>query len=108
MVGLETSAHNFFVYYATLCCLNCVTLGMFVAIGAVSPNLKVAQMIAPMTIILFALFGYVKLLDVMSPSLILPSGFYANNDSLPVYYVWIKVISFVRYCFEIVVCSSMS
>jgi len=53
-------------------------------IGAASPNAIVAQILSPISVVLFFLFG----------------GFFVNNHSIPVWYKWIREISIFRYGYE--------
>jgi ABC-type multidrug transport system permease subunit len=46
-----------------------------------------ANAIAPLLLIFFLIFG----------------GFYINNDSIPVYFIWMKYWSFIRYGYEALV-----
>ena len=49
--------------------------------GCASPSLEVANILAPITTVLFLLFG----------------GFYVNSNNIPIYYQWIHYISFFKY-----------
>ncbi|CUG00176.1 ABC transporter, putative [Bodo saltans] len=87
MVGLQATAEKFFMFFliCTLVMLNSYTLCMFVS--NVAKNYQVANVIAPLILVLF----------------LLPSGFLINLNSIPIIWRWIKYISFFRYGFEALV-----
>jgi len=84
MVGLRQSASHFgwFVLIMLLVMLNSYSMCMFVS--NISKNYQVANLIAPVFMVLY----------------LLPSGFMINLDSLPVYWRWLKYVSFFRFGFE--------
>ena len=59
-----------------------VSLGML--ISALIKNVEMAPRVAPAFVILFLMF----------------SGFFLNDESVPVYMVWLKHISFIKYTFQ--------
>lgn len=87
MVGLQPTAEKFFFFFliCTLVMLNSYTLCMF--ISNISKNYQVANVIAPLVLVLY----------------LLPSGFLINLNSIPIIWRWIKYISFFRYGFEALV-----
>ncbi|EGD76064.1 ATP-binding cassette [Salpingoeca rosetta] len=87
MVGLQPDAGKFAIFYLSLCMVTNVASSLFIAVGSVSPSLKIANIFAPVTVVLFLLF----------------SGFYLNTHSIPVYLSWISYISFIKYAFQIAV-----
>ena len=87
MAGLQEDAGKFAIFYLSLCMVTNVASSLFIAVGSVSPSLKVANIFAPVTVVLFLLF----------------SGFYLNSNSIPVYLSWIAYISFIKYAFQICV-----
>ena len=84
MTGLRKSAVHFgwFVLIMQLVMLNSYSMCMFVS--NISKNYQVANLIAPVFMVLY----------------LLPSGFMINLNSLPVYWRWMKYISFFRFGFE--------
>eukprot|EP00741_Cyanophora_paradoxa_P010511 tig00000158_g10163.t1 len=62
------------------------------AVSAASPNVQAATAIGSTTTIILLLFG----------------GFYANNDTIPVWLRWIQWLSFVKYGFAIVAINEFS
>jgi ATP-binding cassette subfamily G (WHITE) protein 2 len=87
MVGLQNTAEKFGYFYliSALVMLNSYSMCMFMS--NISKNYAVANVIAPLVLVLY----------------LLPSGFLINLDSIPVYWRWIKYISFFRYGFEALV-----
>ena len=70
-----------------MCSFLSVSSSFFMTIGALSPNQAIAQIVAPISVVLFLLYG----------------GFYVNTASVPVYYIWIQYISFFRYGYQVFV-----
>jgi hypothetical protein len=54
---------------------------LFVLCGALAPNPQLALILAPISIVLFMLFG----------------GFFISLSTIPVWYSWFGYISFFRY-----------
>lgn len=73
------------MFWAVLGVNSLVAASFFMFVGAIASNLRVAQTIAPIVVVLFSLFG----------------GFYVNIDSVPIYYVWLGSIAFQKYVFEV-------
>merc|ERR1711879_466401 len=59
---------------------------LFLALGAVSPNQELSQIIAPVITVIFLLFG----------------GFYVNSDTIPPYFSWLAYCSFFKYGYSVV------
>ena len=87
MVGLQDTAAKFGWFYliSALVMLNSYSMCMFMS--NISKNYQVANVIAPLVLVLY----------------LLPSGFLINLNSIPIYWRWIKYISFFRYGFEALV-----
>jgi ATP-binding cassette subfamily G (WHITE) protein 2 len=87
MCGLQASFDKFMKYFLvnSLVMLNSYTLCMW--ISNMSKNYQVANLIAPLLMVMF----------------LIPSGMMINLNSLPVYWRWLKYISFVRFGYEAVV-----
>eukprot|EP00741_Cyanophora_paradoxa_P002580 tig00000605_g2503.t1 len=84
MIGLQASTERYFVYscVVVLMTLSGQALGIFIA--AVSPQLELGLMAAPMLIMPLMIF----------------SGFMVSNAGIPVYFDWIKYISPMKYGYE--------
>lgn len=92
MIGFQSDPTKFAIYIAGLITFMAVAASVFMLIGALAPNIQVAQILAPIFTVLFLLFG----------------GFYVNNNSVPVYYRWIQYISYFRYGYQIVTYNELS
>jgi ABC-type multidrug transport system ATPase subunit/ABC-type multidrug transport system permease subunit len=92
MVHLQEAADKFVVFFLAAACVGNVAASMFLAIGAVTPNMRIAQLIAPIVLVLFLLY----------------SGFYLNINSIPVYFSWLSRVSFFRYAYEVMVSNEFS
>merc|ERR1712151_570703 len=85
LVGFNPTWECFGVFLCTLVAFAAVAGSLFMLIGLLAPNIAVAQIISPLVIVLFMLFG----------------GFYVNVDNIPVYYEWLYYLSFFNYGYEI-------
>ena len=70
MVGLYPGTEQFFTFMLAMIAFTLAATSFFLLIGAISPSMEVAQIIAPVLLVFLILFG----------------GFYINIDSIPVYY----------------------
>lgn len=87
MVGYQKSIDKFGIFVADMVVFVAVAASLYLALGCASPSLEVANILAPITTVLFLLFG----------------GFYVNSNNIPIYYQWIHYISFFKYGYEILV-----
>ncbi|KAI9208487.1 ABC-2 type transporter-domain-containing protein [Polychytrium aggregatum] len=81
MVGLQPLAANYFTFLLILVVHSNVANALGLMMGSASPNLTVAQIIGPLTITIFLLFG----------------GQLLNLDNVPVVFRWIQWISIISY-----------
>jgi ABC-type multidrug transport system ATPase subunit len=86
MAGLQMSAEKYGINMLALCFTALAAQGMGFAISTGSPNMEVANLIAPLIVVILFLFG----------------GFFANLDSIPVYFIWLENLSFIKWGYEIV------
>eukprot|EP01135_Chromosphaera_perkinsii_P006341 Nk52_evm70s485 gene=Nk52_evmTU70s485 len=84
LVGFQTEADRFFVYLILLLLTVFCAQSMGLCISAIAPSLQIGQIIAPMLMILFMLFG----------------GFYLNSNDVTPVFTWIQHISFIYYGFR--------
>ncbi len=110
MVGLQAGGLHFPLYLASLLMNATVGSSFFMFVGAIASNLRMAQTLGPIVVVLTSLFGY-DCKSVLDFPLFLrvcmyTRGFYLNTDSIPVYYTWIRAISFQKYVFENLVSTS--
>jgi len=85
MIGFQKDPVHFFLFCAGLITEVFTTSGLFVFVGSIAPTQVMAQALAPISLVIFMLFG----------------GFFLNSDTIPVYYIWLKYISFFKYAYEI-------
>jgi ABC-type multidrug transport system ATPase subunit len=84
MIGFRATAGAFFTFIAFTIIIVFASQSLGLAISAASPNITVANIIAPLIVIVFALFG----------------GFYSNTQSFWGGISWIQYISFINYAFK--------
>jgi len=84
MVGFQPVGDCFGVFLLCLVTLAGVSGSLFMFLGSLSPSAVLAQILCPLTIVLFMLFG----------------GFYVNVDNIPVYYYPVYYLSFFNYGFQ--------
>jgi len=77
---------NFWTFFAVLGLENFAGISLGLTLSACFSNVTMAAQIAPAVVILFLIF----------------SGFLLNENSVPVYFSWLKEISFIRYAFKAV------
>jgi len=77
---------SFSVFFGVMLLENIagISLGMF--LSCIFKNVQMASQLAPAVVILFLMF----------------SGFLINEDSVPVYFLWLQEVSFIRYAFKAV------
>jgi ABC-type multidrug transport system ATPase subunit/ABC-type multidrug transport system permease subunit len=84
MVNLSGS---FWVFFGILSLENIVGISLGMMLSACFKNVQMASQLAPAVVILFLTF----------------SGFLINEDSVPVYFIWLREMSFIRYTFKALV-----
>jgi len=72
------------LFFAIMSLENLVGISLGVMLSACFTNVTMAAQVAPAVVILFLIF----------------SGFLINESSIPVYFVWLREISFIRYAFK--------
>lgn len=87
MIGLQSDIKHFAWFFLIGTLIMCNSYGMCMFISNISKNYAVANVIAPLVLVLY----------------LIPSGFLINLDSIPIIWRWIKYISFFRYGFEALV-----
>jgi ATP-binding cassette subfamily G (WHITE) protein 2 len=85
MVGLRADRFGWFYLASIMILLNSYSMCLF--ISCVAKDYQVANLIAPVLLVLF----------------LLPSGFLINLDTLPIYWKWVQYVSFVRFGFQALV-----
>ena len=84
MIGFQSSAGHFFVFYLTTLLMTLLSMSMGVMLGSAFSNAEVAVSLAPMAIIPLMLFG----------------GFYVNLETSPVWISWIQYISVFKWAYQ--------
>merc|ERR1711862_422535 len=87
MSGLQADGGKFLLFMLTLWSVSVLSQSLGFAGSALAPTVEVANAVAPLFIIIFFLF----------------SGFYLNAESIPVWFIWLEVFSYIKYAYEIVV-----
>jgi ABC-type multidrug transport system ATPase subunit len=83
MSNLRGGAEHFVVFIAILALENFVGIALGMVISAWLKSVEMAPQVAPAFVVLFLMF----------------SGFLINDSSVPVWLIWLKHISFIRYAF---------
>eukprot|EP00040_Diaphanoeca_grandis_P017084 m.88643 g.88643 ORF g.88643 m.88643 type:complete len:679 (-) comp26219_c3_seq1:113-2149(-) len=84
MCSMQNNAEAFFktVFALVMAVITAQSFGL--AISTAAPNLRVAQILAPMCTIILMLFG----------------GFYVGVDQIPVWLSWLEAFSFMQYIYS--------
>jgi ABC-type multidrug transport system permease subunit len=83
-VGLRGTVNQFFVFIAIVVAHGFCANSFGLLIGSAVPNATVGQLVAPMIIIIFMLFG----------------GLLLNLDNVPVFLRWIQWMSMISYTYK--------
>eukprot|EP00929_Paragymnodinium_shiwhaense_P103829 TRINITY_DN6762_c0_g1_i1.p1 TRINITY_DN6762_c0_g1~~TRINITY_DN6762_c0_g1_i1.p1 ORF type:complete len:661 (+),score=197.53 TRINITY_DN6762_c0_g1_i1:113-2095(+) len=75
---------SFVTFFGVLFLENIVGISLGMALSSGFKNVQMASQLAPAVVILFLMF----------------SGFLINEDSVPVYFIWLREASFIRYAFK--------
>jgi ATP-binding cassette subfamily G (WHITE) protein 2 len=92
MIGLQANWHCFFWYIVISYVINMCSYSLCLFVSCFAPSFAIANLIAPLVIVMF----------------LLPSGFLVNIADLPVYWRWLKYVSFFRYGFEALMINEFS
>jgi len=84
MANLRGGFEHFATYIGILILENFVGIGLGMILSASLRSVEMAPQLAPACVIIFLMF----------------SGYFLNEDSIPVYLEWLKYISFIRYAFQ--------
>eukprot|EP01101_Sappina_pedata_P004816 TRINITY_DN2092_c0_g1_i2.p1 TRINITY_DN2092_c0_g1~~TRINITY_DN2092_c0_g1_i2.p1 ORF type:complete len:648 (-),score=245.09 TRINITY_DN2092_c0_g1_i2:107-2050(-) len=84
-IGFDSDPAKFGIFLALILLFNQTAGSMLMFIGCFAPTLEVATILSPVLNVIFLLFG----------------GFFINPNSIPVYYSWIKYISFFKYGYQV-------
>lgn len=81
LVGLNQKASAFFIFLLVYNLTVITAQSYGILVSAVTPTFEVASIVVPITMIVLMLFG----------------GFYLNNRSIWVGFIWIQALSFIKY-----------
>ncbi|KAI8905043.1 P-loop containing nucleoside triphosphate hydrolase protein [Gorgonomyces haynaldii] len=81
MVGLQNDVGKYFTFIAILTVQSLASATLGLAIGASVPNVTLGQILGPLIVVLFLIFG----------------GLFVNLDKVPAALRWIQWISFISY-----------
>ncbi|KAJ3040325.1 hypothetical protein HK097_002587 [Rhizophlyctis rosea] len=84
MVNLQRTVVNFFVFQAVNLAIVWACIGLGMTVGAAAPTAKVAQLMAPLSVVIFVVF----------------SGFLVSSDDLLPVFIWIPYLSPLYYGFR--------
>eukprot|EP00761_Pharyngomonas_kirbyi_P004435 gb/GECH01004440.1/.p1 GENE.gb/GECH01004440.1/~~gb/GECH01004440.1/.p1 ORF type:complete len:738 (+),score=196.21 gb/GECH01004440.1/:1-2214(+) len=87
MIGLNPGADRFFIALMNIVVTAWAANSLGFLLSTAFPSVQIANILAPLIIVLFMLFG----------------GFYLNSENIPDYFIWIEYTSFIKYGFEIFV-----
>ncbi|XP_025094863.1 protein white-like [Pomacea canaliculata] len=87
MMGLYGTGEAYIINAAAIVLVANVAVSFGYVISTVSPNVNVGLALAPPMMIPLLLFG----------------GFFLNDESIPVYFIWLKYLSWFKYANELVV-----
>ncbi|XP_031568131.1 protein white-like [Actinia tenebrosa] len=87
MIGLRPELLPFIYAFAILAALTNVAISYGYVISSLSPSVEGASALGPPLMLPLMLFG----------------GFFLKDSTVPVYFIWIKYISWFRYGFELLI-----
>ncbi|XP_041366799.1 protein white-like [Gigantopelta aegis] len=87
MVGLYNSVTAFLMYTGVLILVANTAGGFGYLVSSLARSVNVALSVAPPIMIPFMLFG----------------GFFVTDDSIPVYFIWLKFVSWFKYANELLI-----
>lgn len=86
MANLYPDAQHFFIFSSAVIVHALTALSLFVFVGAATPNPSLALILAPVSNILFILFG----------------GFFVQSNNIPSYLAWFRFLSYFQYTSRII------
>lgn len=84
MVGLRDDFVSFLIFCGIIILINQCSLSYGYLISTLSPSVQVASALGAPMMMPFLLFG----------------GFFLKDESVPVYFIWLKYLSWFKYSFE--------
>lgn len=84
MTALREGFSYYLTYIGVMMLENFAGIGLGMCLSASFTNVEMAPQLAPAFVILFLMF----------------SGFFLNEDNVPVFLIWFRELSFIRYAFQ--------
>ena len=84
MTALREGVGHYLTYIGVMLLENFAGIGLGMCLSASFTNVEMAPQLAPAFVILFLMF----------------SGFFLNEDNVPVFLIWFRELSFIRYAFQ--------
>ena len=84
MTGLREGVSHYLIFLAVMTLENFAGIGLGMCLSASFTSVEMAPQLAPAFVILFFMF----------------SGFFLNESNVPVWLIWLREISFIRYAFQ--------
>ena len=84
MTGLREGLSHYLIFLAVMTLENFAGIGLGMCLSASFTSVEMAPQLAPAFVILFLMF----------------SGFFLNESNVPVWLIWLREISFIRYAFQ--------
>ncbi|ELP91456.1 protein white, putative [Entamoeba invadens IP1] len=89
MLNLRPGFVNWLCMWGCLVLATLIAQGMFYSISTISPNVTVAQIIAPIVIVVLMIF----------------TGFFIQKENIIGFWMWAYYLSWMRYAFELIMLS---
>ena len=84
MTALREGFSHYLVYIGVMLLENFAGIGLGMCLSASFTSVEMAPQLAPAFVILFLMF----------------SGFFLNENNVPVFLIWLRELSFIRYAFQ--------
>ena len=84
MTALREGAQYYLTYLGVMLLENFAGIGLGMCLSASFTNVEMAPQLAPAFVILFLMF----------------SGFFLNENNVPIFLIWLRELSFIRYAFQ--------
>ena len=84
MTALREGTEYYLTYLAIMLLENFAGIGLGMVLSASFTSVEMAPQLAPAFVILFLMF----------------SGFFLNENNVPIYLIWLREVSFIRYAFQ--------
>lgn len=83
LIGLQTTASQFFIFMGFMCLCNMAAVSLAMAVSAIFRTTEMAVIVLPMALEVSRLYG----------------GFFVSPGAMPVYYSWLQAVSYCNYAY---------